>query len=119
MTINGYELEAELNNANSGFSKWGFATKNGNRYFIKELINPVYPVDRESMSAEVFEKRRKFCQEYEDKFSKYFQKINDASRGNLTRIVEFFRCDSKYYIITEKIDGISMTMEEIAALPEN
>ena len=46
MIINDYELTSELTNANSGFSKWGFAVKNGREYFIKELISPVYPVGR-------------------------------------------------------------------------
>jgi len=117
-TINGYKLKAELHNANSGFSKWGFATKNGKEYFIKELINPVYPIDREAMSEEVFNKRRNFCHDYERRFSAYFSKINNASRGSLTRIIEFFRYESKYYLITEKIDGVSVSMPEIAALPE-
>ena len=34
--INGYDVPP-LNNDNSGFSKWGFATKYGKEYFIKEL----------------------------------------------------------------------------------
>ena len=41
-TINGYELEADLTADNSGFSKWGFARKNGKTYFIKEFLSPVY-----------------------------------------------------------------------------
>lgn len=44
--LNGYILKGELQNANSGFSKWGFAVKNGKEYFIKELISPVFPMDR-------------------------------------------------------------------------
>ena len=39
MVINGYSLTSELQNKNSGFSKWAFATKNGKEYFIKELHN--------------------------------------------------------------------------------
>ena len=44
MQIKGYELRGELKTTNSGFSKWGFAAKNGREYFIKEFIDPVYPV---------------------------------------------------------------------------
>ena len=95
MVINGYELEADLQNANSGFSKWGFATKYGKEFFIKELITPVYPVDRSIMSDELFEKRRSGCAEYEERFRKYYSVINDASCGNLVRITEFFRSGSR------------------------
>ena len=118
MTINGYKLKSELQNANSGFSKWAFAEKNGKEYFVKELINPVFPVDRASMTEEAFNGRREFCYEYERKCARFFSAINNASSGNLVRIVEFFRKDSRYYIINEKVDSISMTMEQISQLPE-
>ena len=39
MQIKGYEIKGELKTNNSGFSKWGFATKNGRDYFIKEFID--------------------------------------------------------------------------------
>lgn len=118
MDINGYTLKAELKNANSGFSKWGFATKNGKEYFIKELINPVYPVDKSIMSEELFEQRRAHCSQYEAKFKNFFGLINKASRGNLVRISEFFRCGSRYYLITEKVEGKSPSMEIIASMED-
>ena len=118
MNINGYTLKAELKNANSGFSKWGFATKNGKEYFIKELINPVYPLDKSIMSEELFQQRRNHCSQYEAKFKNFFGLINKASRGNLVRITEFFRCGSRYYLISEKVEGKSPSMEYIAALDE-
>ena len=116
MVINGYALEAELQNANSGFSKWGFATKYGREYFIKELITPVYPIDRSIMSDELFEQRRASCVEYEERFRKYYTVINNASCGNLVRITEFFRSGSRYYVITEKINEKSIPVEVLASL---
>ncbi|MBR1969685.1 MAG: protein kinase [Clostridia bacterium] len=118
MNINGYTLKAELKNANSGFSKWGFATKNGKEYFIKELINPVYPIDKSIMSEELFQQRRTFCSQYETKFKKFFGQINNASHGNLVRINDFFRCGGRYYLITEKVDGKSVSMDYIASLED-
>ena len=115
---NGYALKAELKNANSGFSKWGFAKKNGKEYFIKELINPVYPIDKSVMSEEMFQQRRTFCMQYEAKFKKFFEQINKASRGNLVRINEFFRCGSRYYLITEKVEGKALSMDYISSLDE-
>lgn len=119
MNINGYELKEELKNANSGFSKWGFATKNGKEYFIKELINPVYPIDDTIMPEEMFRQRREFCYQYEAKFKRFFEQINNASRGNLVRIIEFFRGGSRYYLITEKVEGKSASLEEISSLDQD
>lgn len=116
MNINGYVITEELKSENSGFSKWGFATKDGVEYFIKELINPVYPVDKTAMSAEMFSEKIAYCTNYENRFKTYYEKINRASRGNLVRINEFFRCDSRYYLVTEKIGGKGLSMEEISAL---
>lgn len=114
--INGYDVPP-LNNDNSGFSKWGFATKYGKEYFIKELITPVYPVDRSVMSDEMFEQRRAECAKYENRFRSFYTAINNASCGNLVRINEFFRNGSRYYLVTEKISGSSIKLEELAALP--
>ncbi len=118
MIINGYTLTTELTNANSGFSKWAFATKNGKHYFIKELIQPVYPMDKSVMSDAMFQEKRKYCAAFEQKFKDYFNRINTASRGNLVRIEEFFRCDSRYYLVSEKIHFEGVTIEGIAASSE-
>jgi len=116
MILNGYKLIGELQNANSGFSKWGFAEKNGKEYFVKELIKPVFPMDRSIMSDALFEQRRNSCYQFENRLREMFERINSASHGNLVRVVEFFRLDSKYYIITEKVKGTSLPMEKIATI---
>ncbi len=43
--LNQYLLETEFQNQNAGFSRWAFAVKGGEKYFIKEFIDPVYPMD--------------------------------------------------------------------------
>ena len=112
--INGYVFE-KLNNDNSGFSKWGFAMKGGKEYFIKELLTPVYPLESSVMSAELFNSQRQHCFFYETRFKNYYTAINQASCGNLVRIVEFFRYDSRYYVVTEKIDTEKVTLENIVS----
>lgn len=116
MNINGYELKSELRNANSGFSKWGFAVKNDKEYFIKELINLVYPIDEDSMPEELFWRKRDACIEYEKNAKEYFERINKASHGNLLRINEFFRFKSRYYLVSEKIYDEQLTVKQIASL---
>lgn len=117
MVINGYYLESELQNTNSGFSKWTFATKNGKRYFIKELLNPVYPADRSIMTDEMFNERVRYCVQFEERFIRFYNTINRASKGNLVRIIEFFRSGSKYYVVTEKIESDSIDPSIIPTLP--
>lgn len=117
--INGYTLLGELCNANSGFSKWGFASKNGREYFIKELISPVYPMDESAMSKIMLEQRRSSCKQFEGRMCHIFERINGASRGNLVRVIDFFRCQSRYYVVTEKVSATSPSVKDIASQPEN
>ena len=106
MVINGYELEKELKTDNSGFSKWGFARKNGKEYFIKEFISPVYPIFEDVLEPEMIQRKKEICSRYVSKSSTLYRMINECSDGNLVRIEHFFRCGSKYYITMEKISGI-------------
>jgi len=116
---NGYVLQGDWNNTNSGFSKWGFAVKNKHIYFIKELITPVYPMDESVMSAEVLSQRREHCRQFEERFKKIYSIINSASCGNLVRIVEFFRWEGKYYIVTERAGNNAISVEGISKLPDS
>ena len=104
--INGYVIEGNLKTDNSGFSKWAFARKNETDYFIKEFLAPVYPVDESLLGPEMTARKRKICEKYENRASLLYSTLNEASDGNLVNICEFFRCDTKYYITMEKINGI-------------
>ncbi len=106
--INGYLLNGELKTTNSGFSKWGFAEKGGKKVFIKELIDPVYPVDVGLLSPEVLARKRDICQQFEDRSRLLYHAINDCSDGNLIYIEDFFRCGSHYYLVMEKVDAIGI-----------
>ena len=116
--INGYRLSAPLQNNHSGFSKWGFAEKNGSQYFLKEFLSPVYPLDAGAFSRTQFERQRTECREYEHRQYLLYTKIDGASRGGLVRISEFFRSGSHYYISTQKVDGGKLSMDEIASTSE-
>ena len=67
MIINGYKLEEELQTRNGGNCKWGFGKKNGKVYFIKELLNPVYPVDEVKLSDTVRARKKKICHDFQER----------------------------------------------------
>ena len=107
-TINGYELFNELKTTNSGFSKWGFAQKNGKTVFIKELIDPVYPVYEQLLDPAVIARKKDICSRFEERSKQMYRMINESSDGNLVYIEDFFRCGSHYYLVMEKVDAISL-----------
>jgi len=117
MIINGYVLDGDLKNEDSGFSKWAFCNKNGKEYFIKEFLAPTYPVDKSKMTEKQAERKLKECKKFENRLLEMYRVINKVSDGNVVRIQEFFRCNSKYYIVTEKINHSGMSIDEISKLP--
>lgn len=115
-TLNEYKLLTPLQNKNAGFSRWAYAARFGEEYFIKEFMNPVYP-DEESLSETLRNSKIKSCEYFEAKKLNLYKRINDVSDGNLVRVFEFFRCDSHYYIAMPKIQSEKITFAEIAKLP--
>ena len=114
--INGYRLCGALKTTNSGFSKWGFVERAGVRYFIKEFIDPVYPLCADLLDAETAERKRQICLEYEARKSLLYRTVNACSDGNLVHIEDFFRSGSHYYLVMERIEAIDP--REIRSLSE-
>lgn len=114
--INDYKLLTPLQNKNAGFSRWAYAAKYGEEFFIKEFMNPIYP-DEDTLSSTLRESRIRSCKNFEEKKAYLYKTIDDVSDGNLVRVYEFFRCDSHYYISMPKITGEEMSFEDIARLP--
>lgn len=101
--LNQYLLETEFQNQNAGFSRWAFAVKGGEKYFIKEFIDPVYPMD-DSLDERLRMRRIADCREYENRKTRFYSVLNENSDGNIVRIQELFRADSHYYIVMPRIE---------------
>ena len=108
--INGYRIIGGMHI--SGFSQWGYAEKNGQLYFIKEFLEPKYPIDN-SLSEPLKNKMITECRKFVSRHDRIYRTINECSCGHLVRTYEFFRDKSKYYIATEKIDSIRIKTEQI------
>lgn len=106
--INGYRIDGELKTTNSGFSRWGFASKGGRAHFIKEFIDPIYPVCSNVLDPAMIEHKKRICQQYEDRSRLLYRSINDCSDGNLVHIEDFFREGSHYYLVMEKVNAIAL-----------
>lgn len=114
--INDYILNAPFSNENAGFCKWTTAVKNGQSYFLKELLDPIYPMSK-NLSEKVREMKIKECLQFEEKKKGLINKINSGSDGNVVRIEEFFRFDSHYYIATKQIKNYGITADKVVDFP--
>ncbi len=116
--INEYTLMGELKTTNSGFSKWGFAQKNDKKYFIKEFIDPIWPVYQDMLDPVLVQRKKQICETYEARSKLLYRSINECSDGNIVFIEDFFRCGSHYYLVMEKVDNIDRKKLNITDLKD-
>lgn len=114
-----YKITTPLSNKNAGSCRWGYATCDGQEYFIKEFIDPKYPEDDTILSPQKREKKIQKCEVFEEKKTEIYRTINACSDGNVVRIDNFFRVGTKYYIAMPKISSVKMEVEDISDLPEH
>lgn len=115
--IGEYLLTAPLTTKNSGFSKWGFCTKDGTEYFIKEFLSPVYPDDTVNIAPAIKNRRCKECNEWFAKKQVIYNKICEAANGNIIAPFRFFKHNSHFYIVTDKVPPCSFEFKSVKYLP--
>ncbi len=115
-TIHGYKLKGELTSRNAGFCQWGFCTKNGHEYFIKEFLDPKYPVDRDLFTPEAFERKIKICDDFFAEKTKFYQTLEKCRTGNNIIICDFFLEGAKYYIVTDRVDPAPLALQDVSSL---
>lgn len=114
--INGYKIISEFTNDNSGFARWAFAVKDGIEVFIKEFLSPVYPSDDAPISEEQKASKRNVCLQFEYRKRKLYEALVKSSTGNIVTVFDMFRYETKYYIVTQKINITNLKPQEVAAL---
>lgn len=117
--IKGYAVLKDFTTAGGGLSKWTFAQKNGKEYFMKEFLSPKFPTKNAPGSPKSKARKLKICEKFEAHHQSLIKEINAkcGEGGNLVFTVDFFRNETKYYKITEKVDVASLSIQEIATLP--
>lgn len=117
--INGYVVLQNFTTAGGGLSKWTFAQKSGEVYFLKEFLSPKYPTPDAPGSEKSKKRKLKECEKFEKHHQSLMKEVNEkcGMGGNLVFTIDFFRYKTKYYKVTEKIDVASLSVAEIATLP--
>jgi len=114
--IRGYQLTVPFANTNAGFARWAFAKKDDKEYFIKEFLSPVCPRPSSNLSPETIQRKRAICDEFYKNRMCLYQAINQSSNGNIVTIRAFFFHDTKYYIVTDKVNTSNYSIKQISAM---
>jgi eukaryotic-like serine/threonine-protein kinase len=119
--IGEYTLLTEFTTAGGGQSRWAFAERKGDEYFLKEFLKPKYPVDGAPGSSATKEAQREACAAFE----RHHRAIQKALRplssagGNLVVTTDFFRAHTRYYKVTEKVDVTNWTTDDVMRSPSD
>ena len=116
-SINGYVITKKLGIADAGMCRWGFAEKNGREYFIKEFLKPTYPLDDSIMGPEITRQMQLTADKFERDRRAYYDRLRTCRTGNNIIILDFFRYKTKYYAVTDKVDGKLLSVRDVARLP--
>ena len=116
--INGYRLTRELSNENAGMCQWGFAVKDGHEYFIKQFLNPKYPDDTGRLPAAMVMRMRQAAPSSFMKRKAFYDRLRECRTGNNVVVEDYFRFGNFYYAVTDLVHGPYLSVEEIAALPD-
>lgn len=115
--IGGYQILNDFIIA-GGMSKIAFAKKGGTEYFIKEFLTPRFPIEGSPGSPATKQKRKDKCAEFENHHKLLNQAIAKkvSFGGNLVYAVDFFRFNTSYYKVTEKVVIASLSPSDISKL---
>ncbi|MGN1249763.1 MAG: serine/threonine protein kinase, partial [Candidatus Spyradocola sp.] len=77
----------------------------------------VYPPENSAMAPALVERFRKQCDAFFDKKRELYRSIRMANNGNMIVPLDFFRYETRYYLVTEKVDTANLPVADICRLP--
>lgn len=112
--INNYSFSKPLKSLNSGFSKWGIGKRDDRRFFVKEFLSPVYPVENALFSEETKQVQIQVCQDFVEEKLELYSAVREADEGHVVYVEQFFRVGAKFYMVTKAIEEPALSVPEIA-----
>jgi len=113
--LNGYTLESDWQRSSNG--QYVFASKDGNKYFIKTYMRPKYPKDT---ASKIYARKKKECDDWEADQKHLMEELQSVAgpSGNVVVPTDFFRDGVSFYKVTLKVNMETLSPAEIAALPD-
>lgn len=105
-----FVVSSKPTNAGGGKCVWAFATKGGEEFFIKEFLDPKWPLESSPGNAESKRRRRAECAAFEQRHRHVMERLkSDAvGGGNIVVSEAFFRDHTTYYKVTKRIDASNL-----------
>lgn len=114
--IGKYTVTRDFDTANGGQCQWGFAEYNGEEYFIKKFLSPVYPEAKAPGSEKGKQKTKDKCEEFARKHLAMMKALKSCGDGGLVvKTTDFFKYGnefgSHYFKISQKVNTSNLCNE--------
>lgn len=116
MRIGDYECISPFVTAGSGNARWCIAEKDGKRYFLKQFLAPVQPVQTTQMPPELLIQRRARCAAFERRKLALYDALKKLGADCVVCMDDFFVYDGHYFTASEYIDPSYRTFESIRTI---
>ncbi len=113
--IGGYEQLTEMKTVGSGSARWCIARRNGQRFFLKEFLSPVYPPKGKDTSLAMMQIQR--CQAFETAKRRMYAALSCVIGDTLVPVLDFFRYEGRYYAISEEVPEPHKSGEDLRHMP--
>ena len=113
--IGGYRLLTAMQTTGSGSARWCMAMRGLERFFLKEFLSPVYPVNPDTP---IGQKQQERCLRFEERKQRLYTSASCVLGDVLVPVVDFFREKGRYYAVTEAAPDGHMTAERAVYLPD-
>lgn len=107
--IGGYKCLTPMRTAGSGSARWCVAARGLERFFLKEFLSPVYPVQTDT---ELGRRQKERCERFEDQKQRLYAAVSCVIGDSLIPVIDFFRFERHYYAVSELVSETQLTAEE-------
>lgn len=115
-SIGGYRLLTPLRTAGSGSARWCFASRGLERFFLKEFLTPVWPVQE---NTPLGQRQCDRCEAFEEQKQRLYRAISCVLGDTLVPVIDFFQFERRYYAVSEAVADGSQTAETLEEMSDS
>jgi len=108
--IGGYRPLSPMKTAGSGSGRWCMASRGLQRFFLKEFLTPVWPVQDTTVLGQ---KQCERCEQFEDQKERLYAAISCVIGDTLVPVIDFFQYERRYYAVSEAVADGTQSAETV------
>ena len=113
--IGGYKCMTPMQTVGSGSARWCIASQGLERFFLKEFLSPVYPAQE---NTDLGARQLQRCEAFERRKLRLYEAVSCVIGDTLVPVIDFFRCERKYYAVSEAMPDSHITAEDVSGFSE-